>query len=164
MKNLKLMKIVVMLFAVFAFSNCEDGDPVQFIVVDEFPTPISVDGLQGQTAYSVTNTADISSLLDNAASFVAADIEKVSLVLSEYDGGSIEGTIKITVGDQVLFNESKTLSSTAVTLDIPANASDILNDINSGTMSITMEGTTIEPIADNAFIITVTPTVRGTVE
>jgi hypothetical protein len=164
MKNLKLMKIAVLFFAVFAFSNCEDGDPVQFIVVDEFPTPISVTGLEGQSAYSVTNTADISSLLDNAASFVAADIEKVSLVLSEYDGGSIEGTIKITVGDQVLFNESKTLSSTAVTLDIPANASDILNDINSGTMSITMEGTTIEPIEDNAFIITVTPTVRGTVE
>jgi hypothetical protein len=163
MKNLKLMKIVVVLFAVFAFSNCEEsGDPVQFVVVDEIPTSIAVTGLEGKSAYSVTNTADISSLLDNAAVFVEAKIETVSLKLSEYNGTSIEGNIKITVGGNVIFNESKTLSSTAVTLTIPESASDILSDINSGTVTLSMEGSTTEPISDNDFVIIVTPTVRAT--
>jgi hypothetical protein len=83
------------------------------------------------------------------------------LSLKEYSEASITGTIKITVGGVDLINEDVTLSNTAVSFTIPPVNSDILGSINSGLMTITMEGTTATPIADNDFVILVTPTVRG---
>ena len=161
MKNFKLVKTAIILFAVFAFSNCEDGEPIQFIVVDEVPTEISVQGFEGLSEYSTSSVADLSDLLDSATTFIEADVETITLALMDYSGTSIEGTIIITVGGIQLINEVVTLSSTAVSFTIPAVSSDILSSINSGLMTITMEGTTADPIADNDFVIVVTPTVRG---
>lgn len=161
MKNFKLVKTAIILFAVFAFSNCEDGEPIQFIVVDEVPTEISVQGFEGLSEYSTSSVADLSDLLDSATTFIEADVEKITLALMDYSGTSIEGTITIIVGGIPLINEAVTLSSDPKTFTIPAGSSDILSSINSGLMTITMEGTTAAPIADNDFVIVVTPTVRG---
>lgn len=161
MKNFKLMKTAIVLFALLVFSNCEDGEPIQFIVVDEVPTEIAVQGFEGLSEYSTSSVADLSDLLDSATTFIEADVEKVTLSLMEYSEASITGTIKITVGGVDLINEDVTLSNTAVSFTIPPVNSDILGSINSGLMTITMEGTTATPIADNDFVILVTPTVRG---
>jgi hypothetical protein len=161
MKNFRLIKTAIVLFAALAFSNCEDGEPIQFIVVDEVPTEIAVQGFDGLSEYSTSSVADLSDLLDSATTFIEADIEKVTLSLKDYSEASITGTIKITVGGVDLINEAVTLSNTAVSFTIPPVNSDVLSSINSGFMTITMEGTTATPIADNDFVIVVTPTVRG---
>ena len=121
-------------------------------------------GFEGLSEYSTSSVADLSDLLDSATTFIEADVEKITLVLMDYSGTSIEGTIIITVGGIQLINEDVILSSTAVSFTIPPVNSDILSSINSGLMTITMEGTTATLIASNNFIIEVTPTVRGTVE
>ena len=161
MINYKLVRLILLFFAVSAFNSCEDGEPIQFIVIDEIPTEIAVQGSEGLSIYSTSSVVDLSDLLGSATKFIEADVEKITLSLKDYSGISIAGTIIIIVGGIQLINEDVTLSNSAVSFTIPSVNSDILNSINSGLMIITMEGTTSTPIADNDFVITVTPTVRG---
>ena len=42
MKKFKLMKTVMLLFAILALSSCEEDGPIQFIVVDEFETDAKI--------------------------------------------------------------------------------------------------------------------------
>ena len=45
MKKVNLMKTVILLFAVLAFSNCEENGAIQFVVVDEFSTSVNIKGI-----------------------------------------------------------------------------------------------------------------------
>jgi hypothetical protein len=163
MKEFKLMKIVFLLFTVFLLSNCENNDAVEFVVIDDFPTEIDVIGLEGLTSYRIEDTADISDLLNNASTFIEADVEAVALALKNYPGSAITGALKVTTGGTILFEQQVTLTSTETIIEIPASASNILGDINAGTISVILEGTTTAPIESNAFVIVVTPTIRSTV-
>ena len=165
MKNFKLVKTVILLFAVLAFSNCEENGAIQFVVKDSFPTPIAVLGLKGQSFYSKEGTADISGLLDNRTAFVEANIESVLLKLENYDGTSIIGSIKLTANEIVLLDEDVILTSLdSDPIAIPENLGGILDALNSGTLTISIEGSTEQPIEDDDFIIVITPMVIGTVE
>ena len=155
---------VILLFAVLAFSNCEEDGAIQFVVKDSFPTPIPVKGLEGQSSYTSNNVADISGLIENGTKFVEADIETVAIKLQDYSGTSIIGNMKLTTNGIVLLDKDLTLTTTDQTITVPVGASGILDAINTGTLTIALEGTTATPIEDNDFTIVVTPTVRGTVE
>ncbi|MDC1238084.1 hypothetical protein N8Z68_06235, partial [Polaribacter sp.] len=121
--------------------------------------------LKGQSFYSKEGTADISGLLDNRTAFVEANIESVLLKLENYDGTSIIGSIKLTANEIVLLDEDVILTSLdSDPIAIPENLGGILDAINSGTLTISLEGSTEQPIEDDDFIIVITPMVTGTVE
>lgn len=165
MKKIKLIKPLLLLFAVLTFSMCDETGDIQFVVVDEFETNVQVTGLEGQTSYTInTNDVDVSDLLDNANSFVAADVEAVTLQLMNYSRTAIAGNISVKAGTFTLFNQQVALSSTPQTITIPASASNILSMITSGTFSSTITGTASEPIADNNFDIKMTFKIKATVE
>jgi hypothetical protein len=165
MKEFKLMKTVFLLFTVFLLSNCENNDAVEFVVIDDFPTEIDVIGLEGLTSYRIEEeNVDISDLLNNATTFIEADVEAVGLALKNYpESSTITGSLKVTTGGTILFEQQVTLSSEETIVQIPASASNILDDINAGEISVILEGTTTAPIESNAFVIVVTPTIRSTV-
>jgi hypothetical protein len=163
MKKLKFMKMAMLFFIAITFTNCEENGDILFEVVDEVPSEITVQGFLGLSAFSSSSTADLEDLLSRADTFIEADVEKVTVALKDYSGTSLTGTIKIKVGTIEMINETTTLSAAPTTFIIPASASDILAIVNSGTMTITLEGATTAPIADNDFKIVVTPTVRGTI-
>lgn len=165
MKKIKFLKPILLLVAVLLFSNCEENGEIQFIVVDEFETSVSVIGLEGQTSYSInSDNVNISDLLDNASAFVEADVESVTLQLMNYSGTAIAGNISVTAGQLPLFNQPVALSTTPQTVTIPAAASNILTLVTSGGFSSTITGTASEPIADNDFDIKMTFKIRATVE
>ena len=165
MKNFKLVKTVILLFAVLAFSNCEENGAIQFVVKDSFPTPLAVVGLKGQSSYANEDSADISGLLDSGTAFVEANIESVTLKLENYDGAPITGSMKLTANGIVLLDEDVTLTSLdSDPIAIPENLGGILDALNSGTLTISIEGSTEQPIEDDDFIIVITPMVTGTVE
>lgn len=164
MKKIKLLNVAILLFAVFAFTGCEESGEIQFVVKDDFPTEIAVNGLEGETSYSLSETADISELLDGVARFVEADVETVTLQLKDYSGTSIVGNVTVKSGTSTLFSENVTLSTTPTVITIAESDSDILSDISSGMMPISLDGVATQPIEDNNFTIIATVRVRGTVE
>ena len=99
MKKIKLFKSIIMLFAVFTLSNCEENGEIQFIVVDDFESTAKVTGLNTTTSFTTSSSTNISDLLDGASTFVEANIEKVTFTLQDdYSGDSVSGTFQITVG------------------------------------------------------------------
>jgi hypothetical protein len=165
MRNFKLVKTVILLFAVLAFSKCEENGAIQFVVKDSFPTPVAVVGLMGQSSYSKEDSVDISGLLDSGAAFIEANIDSVTLKLENYDGSPIIGSMKLTANGIVLLDEDVTLTSfDSDPIAIPEGLGGILDAINLGTLIISIEGITEQPIEDDDFIIVITPRVTGTVE
>jgi predicted small lipoprotein YifL len=164
MKKLKLMKSVVVLFAVFALSSCEENGPIQFIVADDFTTTVSMNGLEGQTTYTTNSTTDISELLDGASKFVEADIESISIMLEDYSGTSLNGTVQIKAGTLTIVDQAVNLTSSATLINVPSDSGDILTLISSGNLPITVTGTATAPIEDNSFSIKATVNIRATVE
>ena len=172
MKNFRIMKTLVLLVARLAFISCEENGPIQQVVKTDTSTSITVTDLDGKSSYSITDTADISELVDGVDVFVAAEIESVGLKLENYSGGTIEGNITVKVGGITLFtSETVSLSSVESVVTVPAAARNILTLIQSssasGQFGITLEGnTTNGPITDDndSFTLVVTPTITGTVE
>lgn len=161
MKKMKLMKVAILFLTILAFSNCEEDGAIQFIVVDDFGTSVSVKGLEGKTAFTISSSTNVSDLLDNANTFVAADVESVTLELVDYSGTSINGTISVSPG---LATTPASLSSTPITIPIPANSSAILSLISSGNFPVTIVGNATAPIEDNDFSIKMTFRIKATVE
>lgn len=162
---MKFMKGLVLLFAVLTLSNCDEDGAIQSVVKTNSPTTLSVTGLEGQTTYTISDSADISELLESTSKFLEAKVESVSLRLEDYSGTSIDGTITVEVGGNVLFSsQTVSLTSTDSVIQVPANASDIVGLINSGAFSISLTGTTTAPIEDNDFKLVVTPAITGTFE
>ena len=76
MKQNQLLKSILLLVAVFTFSMCEENGPIQSIVADEFTTTVSLEGLEGQSAFTITNqTTNISDLFDDQDFIKAAEVE-----------------------------------------------------------------------------------------
>lgn len=161
MKKIKLLKSMLLLFTVFTLTSCEEDGAIEFLVVDEFTTEVSIVGLEGSKAYTSTEVTDISDLLEDANRFIEANVESVTYTLKNYSGTSITGTMKLTIGGDVKIDQTVVLSATPLTIPIPTGSQDILADINSGEFSFSLEGTTTEAIEDNDFVIVVTSKIQG---
>lgn len=165
MKNFKILKTVVLLVAVMAFSSCDEDGPIQQEVKTNQETTIQVNGLKGESAYTISDSADIQDLLDSATEFVEAEIDQVKLRIDGYSGSSIEGNITLKVGAITLFtSQTVSLTDEDTTISIPAAVRDVVTLINGGTFNISLVGTTTTPIADDAFQLIVTPRIRGVFE
>lgn len=165
MKNLKLMKTVLLLFAIVAFSSCEDDGQIQFVVVDEFETEAKIVGLATQTGFTVTNTTDISELIDNSASFVEAEIEKVTVTLQDdFSGASIPLNLNVSVGGVPVLNQLFTLNKgVGVEVDL-STAANILGTISSGTFPFEVTGTSTSALGDNDFTLKLVFKLKAIVE
>jgi len=169
MKKIQLMKTVLLLFAVFAFSNCEEDGPIQFQVKDDFENNVSVKGLEGQSEIIITEATDVSDILDNGSTFVIAKIESVTVFINnDYDSDStIAGTYSLEIGNKKLIDELKlelSKGKPGLTIDIPKNSQGILSSINSGKVEFVFSGKTDSPILDNDFSLNVTFNMDATVE
>lgn len=164
MKKINFTKTLILLLTVFAFSMCEENGPIQFLLVDEFSTSVPVRGLQGQSSLSLSSSTDISQLLDNASSFLEADVESVFIEIENYSDNSINGNIEVLAGSISLLNETLTLSSSPKEVKIPSSASNILSIISSSQFPVKLNGSLSTPIADNDFSIKLTFKVRAKVQ
>lgn len=165
MKKINLLKPLLLLFAVFTFSMCEEAGDIQFVIADDFDTTVAINGLKGETSYAFnTNDIDVNDLLENASEFLTADVESVTLALENYSGAAISGNISVMAGPIPLLSENVALSSTPVAVEIPANASNILSILSSGLFTATISGATSAPIADDNFNIKMTFRIKATVE
>ncbi|TXD53305.1 MULTISPECIES: hypothetical protein [unclassified Polaribacter] len=167
MKKFNLIKTVVVLFAVVAFSSCEEDGAIQFIVVDEFTTSVNIKGLAAESSFTENSSTNIGDLLDGAATFVEADIESVTLELQDdFSGTSINGNMNITVGSIVLFDQDVTLTKGgSLVIQVPANASNILSVISANAVPVSVTGTSTSGVlGDDDFTIDVLFKIRATVE
>ena len=165
MKKVNLMKIVILLFAVLAFSNCEENGAIQFVVVDEFLTSVNIKGLAAESSFTENSSTNIADLLAGLATFVEADIESVTLSLQDdFEGTSINGNMNVTVGSIVLFDQDVTLTKGG-SLVIQLPASNILSIISANVIPVSVTGTSTSGIlGDDDFTIDVLFKIRATVE
>ncbi|MEN8775436.1 MAG: hypothetical protein ABF263_04770 [Polaribacter sp.] len=166
MKKINTLKSLLLLITVLTFSMCEDSEKIQFVVKDSFDNiePIEVKGLKGQTSYTLSTTADISELLDNASSFVKAEVESIAISLVDYSGNSIEGNIKISSGSLTFLDQNVSISETPSALTIPSGVINILSILKTGVFPVTIEGVVNPAIADNDFELRLTFVVKAVVE
>lgn len=165
MKKINLNKTVILLFAVFALSNCEENGPIQFIVIDDFSTTIPIKGLAGESSYSIESSTNISELLDNADTFVEADVESVTLeLMDDFSGNSIDGNLSVSAGLIPFLNEDLSLTKSPSLIIIPDNVSNILTLITSGAFPISITGNTSSPLGDDDFTIKLTFKIKAKVE
>ena len=165
MKKVNLMKTVILLFAVLAFSNCEENGAIQFVVVDEFSTSVNIKGLAAESSFTENSSTNIADLLAGLATFVEADIESVTLSLQDdFEGTSINGNMNVTVGSIVLFDQDVTLTKGG-SLVIQVPASNILSIISANVIPVSVTGTSTSGIlGDDDFTIDVLFKIRATVE
>ncbi len=157
--------MLLVFLTVFALSSCEEEGEIQFIVVDEFETTIQLTGLANESSFSVSNSTDISELLDNASTFVDAEVEKVTVTLqNDYSGSAINGNLNVTIGGVAIINQSVNLTK-GVGVDVSlANAADILSVISSGSFPFNVTGTSAAPLGDDDFSLALSFKVKATVE
>lgn len=165
MKKVNLMKTVILLFAVLAFSNCEENGAIQFVVVDEFSTSVNIKGLAAESSFTENRSTNIADLLVGATTFVKADIESVTLSLQDdFEGTSINGNMNVTVGSIVLFDQDVTLTKGG-SLVIQVPSSNILSIISANVIPVSVTGTSTSGIlGDDDFTIDVLFKIRATVE
>jgi hypothetical protein len=167
MKKFNLMRIGILLFALLAFSNCEENGAIQFVIVDEFTTSVNIKGLAAESSFTENSSTNIADLLEGAATFVEADIESVTLELQDdFDGTSINGNMNVTVGSIVLFDQDVTLTKGgSLVIQVPVNASNILSVISANAVPVSVTGTSTSGIlGDDDFTIDVLFKIRATVE
>lgn len=165
MKKINTLKSLLLLITVLTFSMCEDSEKIQFVVKDSFDIePIEIEGLKGQISYNLSTTADISELLDNASSFVKAEVESIAISLVDYSGNSIEGNIKISSGSLTFLDQNVSISETPSALTIPSGVINILSILKTGVFPVTIEGVVNPAIADNDFELRLTFVVKAVVE
>ena len=167
MKKFNLMRIGISLFALLAFSNCEENGAIQFVIVDEFTTSVNIKGLAAESSFTENSSTNIADLLEGAATFVEADIESVTLELQDdFDGTSINGNMNVTVGSIVLFDQDVTLTKGgSLVIQVPVNASNILSVISANAVPVSVTGTSTSGIlGDDDFTIDVLFKIRATVE
>lgn len=166
-KNNLLKPVMVLLIAMLTFSNCEENGEIQFIVVDEFETNARIQNLQGLTVFSITNTTDISDLLDGADKFVDADIEKVTLTLvsGSHSAGIFGGAFSVNVnGEEKISFEGQLIENSPVEVTVPANVTDILSVLQGGVLPFEFSGVVLNPIADDDFTINLKFKIKAIVE
>mgnify|MGYP000052238701 FL=1 len=165
MKKINTLKSLLLLITVLTFSMCEDSEKIQFVVKDSFDIePIEIKGLKGQISYNLSTTADISELLDNASSFVKAEVESIAISLVDYSGNSIEGNIKISSGSLTFLDQNVSISETPSALTIPSGVINILSILKTGVFPVTIEGVVNPAIAGNDFELRLTFVVKAVVE
>ena len=160
------MKTVILFFAVFALSNCEEDGAIQFVIVDEFETNAKVTGLKGVTTFNVTNTTDISDLLDWVDKFVDAEVEKVTLTLGDdHSTGVLAGTFVVKVGNKTLISFIGVLQKgQPKVIDVPSNAANILSVIQNKNLPFNFSAVLVNPGVDDDFTVNLKFKIKGTVE
>lgn len=154
MKKNKLFKPILLLFAVFVFSSCDDSEPIEFIVADDFEQTVSIQGLAARTTFTIDSSTDISGLLDNKEALEEAEIETVTITLNDdFSGDSIALNLDVKVGNVTLFNNNITLVK-GEGIDLPlAEALDIFSLITSSNFPFSLTGTSSTPLGDDDFSI-----------
>jgi hypothetical protein len=167
MKKFNLMKTGISLFALLAFSNCQEDGAIQFTLVDEFTTSVNIKGLAAESSFTENSSINIADLLDGVTTFAEVDIESVTLELQDdFDGTSINGNMNVTVGSIVLFDQDVTLTKGgSIVIQVPVNASNILSVISANALPVSVTGTSTSGIlGDDDFTIDVMFKIRATVE
>lgn len=170
MKENKFIKTtIIALFLAFTLTSCLEDGEVQFIVVDDFETNVSVSGLATSTTFSVDNNTDISGLLDNATTFIEADVEKVTITLQDdYAGDALTGDFKLALGTlfgTIVIDQELTLAKgVGVEVEILDGASNILSLIEGGSFPFKFDGTFTSPTGDDNFTINLVFKVKATLE
>lgn len=167
MKKTKFTTLLITLFLVLSFYNCEESGEIQFDVIDDFETTATVTGLQGTSQISINETMNVSDLLDLGSEFVAADVQSVIVTLNEdYEGSTITGNFDLSIGNSQLFAGSLNLSPGVATdaIEIPSSSSSILSSITSGQVQVGFMGSTNEPLADDNFTLNLKFQIKATVE
>lgn len=165
MKKIKLLKAMLFLFVAVSFTNCEEDGAIQFVVVDEFESNAVVTGLNTATSFETSSSTDISELLENAGSFVEADIETVTFTLQDdFSGDAIVGDFNLSVGPLSISRTLTLSKGVPAVVEIPVAASNILSVINSGFFPYTVGADFTQSPADDNFTINLKFKVRATVE
>jgi hypothetical protein len=169
MTKLNFMKSVILLFAVLAFSGCEENGPIQFIAVDEFEITLPIKGAQNELSFDYTSPAessiDISELLGEASSFVELYVEELTVTLEDYSGNKIALDLKVFI-DTLPFDYNHSLELTsgiATSIDLK-NTLDLLTLISKTSIPITVEGKSSGILADDDFKLNLKLKIKGIVE
>ena len=169
MTKLNFMKSVALLFAVLAFSGCEENGPIQFIAVDEFEITLPIKGAQNELSFDYTSPAessiDISELLGEASSFVELYVEELTVTLEDYSGNKIALDLKVFIGElRFDYNHSLELTSGIATSIDLKNTLDLLTLISKTSIPITVTGESSGISAGDDFKLNLKLKIKGIVE
>lgn len=165
MKKINLLKTTLILFAVFAFSMCDENTPIEFIVADDFEKDVRIMGLGVQNTFTYSDRVDISELIENKDAFKDTEILEVTLTLKEdYDSASINLNVDLSVGNGVdLINENVILNKGVPKEYVLSNPVDILSLVDGNNMfdyDVTVNSNSTTPL-DNDFTINVSFKVKA---
>lgn len=167
MKKINLLKPILLLFAVFALSMCDENTPIEFIVADDFEKDVNIVGLGVQNTFSYSDRVDISELIANKDAFKDTEILEVTLTLKEdYDSASINLDVDLSVGAGVgvdLINENVILNKGVPKEFILSNPVDILSLVDGNNMfdyDVTVNSNSTTPL-DNDFTVNVSFKVKA---
>tara|TARA_B110000240_G_scaffold185306_1_gene220786 strand:- start:143 stop:733 length:591 start_codon:yes stop_codon:yes gene_type:complete len=169
MTKLNFMKSVILLFAVLAFSGCEENGPIQFIAVDEFEITLPISGAQNELSFDYTSPAessiDISELLGEASSFVELYVEELTVTLEDYSGNKIALDLEVSaLGLPFDYNHSLELTSGIATSIDLKNTLDLLLFLSSTSIPVTVKGESSGILADDNFTLKLKLKIKGIVE
>ena len=169
MINLNFRKSFVLLFAVLAFSACEENGPIQFVAVDEFEITLPILGAQNEVSFDYTspaqNSIDISELLGEASSFVELYVEELTVTLQDYSGDKIALDLEVSaLGLPFDYNQAIELTpGIATSIDLK-NTLDLLLFLSSTSIPLTVKGVSSGVLADDNFTLKLKLKIKGVVE
>lgn len=158
-----------MLFAVLAFSGCEENGPIQFAAVDEFEISLPIIGAKNELSFDYTTPADsaidISELLGEANSFAELHIEELSVTLQDYSGDKIVLDFEISaLGLPFDYNHSMELiPETPIKIDLNTSL-DLLTFLSTTVVPINVKGESTGLLSDDNFTLKLKVKIKGIVE
>lgn len=163
MKKMKLLKSLLILFVAISFSNCEEDGPIQIVVADNVPVEISVKGLANSSSYTTNSLLEIGEIKDKAGQFMNLNVESVTLTLQDYSGTSISGNVKVDLLNANVVDEDVVLTNgiASSVITIPSGQSNILSQVASGQVPISINLTSSAPLGDDDFKVVFTFRVKG---
>ncbi|MFL3661191.1 MAG: hypothetical protein ACI6PN_05515 [Polaribacter sp.] len=169
MINLNFRKSFVLLFAVLAFSACEENGPIQFVAVDEFEITLPILGAQNEVSFDYTspaqNSIDISELLGEASSFVELYVEELTVTLQDYSGDKIALDLEVSaLGLPFDYNRAIELTPGVATSIALENTLDLLLFLSSTSIPLTVKGESAGILADDNFTLKLKLKIKGIAE
>jgi len=169
MTNLNFRKSFVLLFAILAFSGCEENGPIQFIAVNEYEITLPILGAQNEVSFdhtsSTQNSIDISELLGEASTFVELYVEELTVTLQDYSGDKIALDLEVSaLGSLFDFNQAIELTpGVAMSIDLK-NTLDLLLFLSSTSIPLTVKGVSSGVLADDNFTLKLKLKIKGIAE
>lgn len=169
MTNLNFRKSFVLLFAILAFSGCEENGPIQIIAVNEYEITLPILGAQNEVSFdhtsSTQNSIDISELLGEASTFVELYVEELTVTLQDYSGDKIALDLEVSaLGSLFDFNQAIELTpGVAMSIDLK-NTLDLLLFLSSTSIPLTVKGVSSGVLADDNFTLKLKLKIKGIAE